>query len=117
MKLDCVLTAVNDSRLYLDFVPSFIKTWNKLYPDVDVKIIFISKNIPDDLLVYKENIILFEPIDNILTSFTAQFIRLLYLYILNYTDGVLITDIDILPMNRTYYTEHIKPYDNNKFIY
>ena len=32
MKLDCVLTAVNDNRLYLDFVPIFIKTWNKLYP-------------------------------------------------------------------------------------
>ena len=29
----------------------------------------------------------------------------------------MITDIDILPMNRTYYTEHIKSYNNNKFIY
>jgi hypothetical protein len=117
MKLDCVLTAVNDDTLYLDFVPIFIKTWNKLYPDVDVKILLISKNIPDDLLIYKENIILFEPIDNILTSFMSQFIRLLYPCILNYTNGVLITDMDILPMNRTYYTEHIKQYDNDKFIF
>jgi hypothetical protein len=29
----------------------------------------------------------------------------------------MITDMDILPMNRTYYTENIRPYDNNKFIY
>lgn len=117
MKLDCVLTSVNDNRLYLDFVPIFVKTWNKLYPDVEVKIVLISNNIPDDLLQYKENIILFNPIDNILTSFISQFIRLLYPCILNYLNGVLITDIDMLPMNRTYYTEPIKPYDNNKFIY
>ena len=31
---------------HYDFIPLFIKTWNKLYPDVDVKIIFISDSIP-----------------------------------------------------------------------
>ena len=117
MKLDCVLTAVNENELYLDFVPIFIKTWNKLYPDVDVKIIFISKSIPDDLISYKKNLILFEPIENILTSFTSQFIRLLYPAILDYENGVLITDMDMLPMNSTYYTKNIEGFNNDKFIY
>tara|TARA_B100000886_G_scaffold339921_1_gene306968 strand:+ start:6 stop:1820 length:1815 start_codon:yes stop_codon:yes gene_type:complete len=117
MKLDCVLTASNENKLYLDFIPIFIKTWNKLYPDVDVKIILVAKNIPDNLLCHKENIILFKPIENILTSFTAQFIRLLYPCLLNYENGVLITDMDMLPMNRTYYTESIKSYGSDKFIY
>ena len=117
MKLDCVLTAVNENRLYLDFVPIFIKTWNKLYPNVDVKIILIAKNIPESLLLYKNNIIIFEPIENVLTSFTSQFIRLLYPCILNYKNGVLITDMDMLPMNSTYYTKNIIEVANNKFIY
>lgn len=117
MKLDCILTSVNENKLYLDFIPIFIKTWNKLYPDVDIKIILIARNIPDNLLSYTNNIILFEPIENILTSFTSQFIRLLYPCILNYKNGVLITDIDMLPMNNTYYTKNIIEYDNNKFIY
>ena len=117
MKLDCVLTSVNEKRIYLDFVPIFIKTWNKLYPNVDVKIVLISTNIPDDLLLYKNNIILFKPIENVLTSFTSQFIRLLYPCILNYENGVLITDMDMIPMNRNYYTKNIMEYDNNKFIY
>lgn len=117
MFLDCVLTAVNENELYLEFVPIFIKTWNKLYPNVDVKIILIAKQIPESLLSYKSNIILFEPIENILTAFISQFIRLLYPCILNYENGVMITDIDMLPMNRTYYTENIKSYNNNKFIY
>jgi len=117
MKLDCVLTAVNDNPLYIEFIPIFIKTWNKLYPGVDVKIILISKKIPDEYMLYKDNIILFEPIDNVLTSFTSQLIRLLYPCILNYENGVMITDMDILPMNKTYYTEYIKDIDNSKFVY
>jgi len=117
MKLDCILTAVNENKLYLDFVPIFIKTWNKLYPNVDVKIILIAKKIPDEYLCYKDNIILFEPIENVLTDFTSQFIRLLYPCILNYENGVMITDMDMLPMNRSYYTENIKSFDNSKFIY
>ena len=37
MKLDCVLTAVNENPLYLGLVPLFIKTWKKrLYPYVNV---------------------------------------------------------------------------------
>ena len=117
MKLDCVLTSVNENELYIDFIPLFVKTWNKLYPNVDVKIILIANNIPDKFKEYKDNIILFEPIENVLTSFTSQYIRLLYPCILKYKNGIMITDIDMLPMNKTYYTESIKPYDNNKFIY
>lgn len=117
MKLNCVLTAVNENPLYLDFIPIFIKTWNKLYPGVDIKIILISYEIPKKLLSFNESIILFKPIKNILTSFTSQFIRLLYPCILNYENGVLITDIDMLPMNNKYYTDNINEFPNNKFIY
>ncbi len=117
MKLDCVLTAVNENPLYLDFIPFFIQAWNKLYPGVDIKIILIGNSIPRRFLQYQSNIILFKPIPGVLTSFTSQFIRLLYPCILNYENGVLITDIDMIPMNRTYYTKNIEPYDNSKFIY
>jgi len=117
MKLDCVLSAVNENTIYIDFIPIFIETWKKLYTDIDIKIILIAKKIPEKYLCYKNNIILFEPIESVLTSFTSQFIRLLYPCILNYENGVMITDIDMLPMNRTYYTKNIELYDNNKFIY
>ena len=117
MKLDCVLTAVNENPTYIEFIPIFIETWKKLYPNVDIKIILIANSIPDEYKEYSDNIILFQPIDGIFTGFTSQFIRLLYPCILNYENGVMITDMDILPMNRNYYTEPIKPYDNDKFIY
>jgi hypothetical protein len=84
---------------------------------VDVKIILVADEIPPQFMEYKSNIILFKPIENVLTSFTAQFIRLLYPSILNYKNGILITDMDMLPMNRSYYTKNVEPFDNSKFIY
>ena len=117
MKLDCVLTACNDNPLYKDFIPIFIKVWNILYPNVDVKIIFINETIPDELIQYKNNIILFNPIPNMSTAFISQYIRLLYPAILNYENGIMITDMDILPMNEVYYTKNIETIDNSKFVY
>lgn len=117
MLLSYVLTATNDNPMYLDFIPIFIKTWNKLYPDTKVLIILIADNLPEKYKKYKDNIKLFKPIEGVKTCFTSQIIRLFYPCILNSKDGVLITDIDILPMNRTYFTDNIKLYDNTKFIY
>ena len=117
MKLDCILTAVNINLLYIDFIPIFIKTWNKLYPLTDIKIILISNNIPDEFKIYSNNIILFPPLEGISTAFTAQYIRILYPAILNYSNGILITDIDMLPMNRNFFIKNFKKYTTNKFIY
>lgn len=117
MKLDCVITSVNNNDLYIDFIPLFIKTWKKLYPDVDVKIILIHDNIPEKFESYKQHIILFPPIKNVSTAFTSQYIRLLYPCIMKYKNGILISDMDMLPMNRKYYTENIKNIENNKFVY
>lgn len=117
MKLDCVLTACNDNPLYSEFIPIFIKTWHKLYPLVDVKIIFISDKIPEHLQEYNKNLILYKPESNISTAFISQYIRLLYPAILNYQNGILITDMDILPMNKTYYTKNIEKYTDDKFVY
>lgn len=117
MKLDCVLTSVNEKEMYIDFIPFFVKAWKILYPSVDVKIILIANEIPKKFIDYKNNIILFTPIKNVLTGFTSQFIRLLYPGILKFNNGILITDIDIIPMNKYYFTRHIHKYDNNKFIY
>ena len=117
MKLSCVLTACNDIPLYYDFIPLFIKTWNKLYPDVDVKIIFISDSIPTKFIKYSDNLILFKPLPNISTAFISQYIRLLYPAILDYKHGILITDMDMLPMNRSYYTKNIEIFPDDKLIY
>lgn len=117
MLLDCVLTSCNEDPMYLGFLPLFIKTWKKLYPHVHVKIILVAKSIPDQYTIYKENIIIFEPLPDLCARFTSQYIRLLYPALLDYTHGILITDIDMLPMNRTYFTHTIERCPDDCFIY
>ena len=116
MKLDCVLSAVNLNPLYSDFIPIFIKFWNKLYPNVDIKIVLIADKIPEKFIIYKTNIILFKPLLNISTAFISQYIRLLYPALLNYNNGVMITDIDNLPMNSKFFSENITQFSNDKWI-
>jgi hypothetical protein len=116
MKIDCVLTATNDNYEYHEFIPLFIKCWSSFLPNADVKIIFVGDCVPQEYSKYKDNIILFKPIENVSTAFTAQFIRLLYPCLFNYKEGVLLTDMDMLPMNSSYYTDPIKNFTNDCFI-
>mgnify|MGYP001453821193 FL=1 len=116
MKLDCVLTAVNDDTFYSSFIPLFIESWKCLYPTVDVKIVYISTELPSEYEKFKDNIIMLNPIDEIHTGFTAQFVRILYPSLLQYENGVMITDIDMIPMSDTYFTEQISQYENDRFI-
>lgn len=116
MIIDCVLTSCNLDPLYIDFVPIFIQAWNKLYPYIDVKIILIGEKIPEKLLDYSNYLILFPYCNSISSAFISQYIRLLYPAILNYEKGILITDIDIIPMNKTYFSKNIESFSNDRFI-
>ena len=117
MKIDCILTATNLNPLYCDFIPLFISMWNKLLPEADVIIILIANDIPPKYLKYSNNIILFQPIEGLKTEFISQYIRTLYPSILKYSGGILITDMDIFPMNRAYYVDNIAYIPDSKFIY
>ena len=116
MKLDCVLTATNDNPLYLECIPLFVNTWHKLFPEVDVKVVLIADKIPDEYVDYSSSIVLFPPIENVSSAFIAQYIRCLYPALIECENGVLITDIDILPMNRSYYIDYISDLSNDKFV-
>ena len=117
MKLEYVITSCNLNKLYCDFIPIFIQAWNKIIPEAKVKIILIAENIPEEFDEYKENIILFQTLENITSSFISQYIRLLYPALINSEEGIIITDIDIIPMNKDYYTESIKNFEKDKFVY
>ena len=117
MRLDCVLTATNDDPMYMDFIPIFVDAWKTLYPTTDVKVILIGERIPDKFRHYEKHIILFPHIQGIPSASISQYIRLLYPAILDYEEGILITDMDMLPMNDTYYSEPIKNMDRDAFIH
>jgi len=116
MRIDCVLTACDLNPLYSDFIPIFIKAWTKLYPRLDIKIILIHPEIPERFRLYARYIICVSPMQGIPTEFVSQYIRLLYPAILSCKGGVLITDIDMMPMNATYYTRSVEHIDQRVFV-
>jgi hypothetical protein len=117
MKLGTIVTATDTNPLYMDFIPLFIRTWKHFVPEADVTIILIATEIPEQLRDYAAHIRLFPPVTGMHTAFQAQCIRLLWPRDApRMEEGVLITDIDILPMQRDYYTRSIEPVSDDTFV-
>lgn len=116
MKVGTILTACDLNPLYSDFIPNFIKAWTILFPSADVIVVLIADEIPDSLEPYIKSLRLFKPVSGIHTAFQAQCIRLLYPRQIERNEGVLITDMDMLPMNRSYYMDSIKDISDDTFI-
>ena len=117
MFLTDVVTATNMNPTYYKFIPIFIKCWKRLFPSINIHIVVVADEFIDELQPYKEHLKLFKPIDNVETSFIAQNIRLFYPALLKEAKGgIIITDMDMVPMNTSYYVEPIKDISNDKFV-
>jgi hypothetical protein len=114
MKIDIVLTACNMNTYYLNLYPYVYKVWKEKF-NLNLYMILVSDSIPENLKLYKDYIILFEPIININSCYIAQVIRILYPSLFDNLN-VLITDIDIIPISKTYFFDSIEKYTNDKFI-
>ena len=77
----------------------------------------IADKIPDKYKKYEKHIVLFDKIEGVSSVFISQYIRLLYPALLNYKNSVLITDMDMIPMNRKYYVDNIKEINDDKWVY
>ena len=106
-----VLVSSDMNKNYLSFFPIVHLLWNKLI-GIKVKLILINNIIQKYLEKYKDDIILFRPIKNMNTAFQAQCIRLLYPCLFKDDDIILISDIDILPINKSFFNIKVK----DKFI-
>lgn len=117
MKLDVVLLSCNDNPEYYLFYPYVKEIWEKVL-NCKCILLYVGINIPNELIKYKDDIILFKPLENVHTAFIAQTVRLLYPCIMNnYDNGIMVGDIDSIPMNREYFLDKIKDVDNTKLIY
>ncbi len=114
MKLTRALVSCDLNKHYLDFWPIVYFAWKHIV-GIECTLVLIAEEIPEDLL-FKENVVLFKPIDGINTIFTAQCIRLLYPCLLEGEEGIIISDIDMIPLDKKYFIETIKDLDNNIFF-
>ena len=117
MRLTTVLSAVNENPSYYMFIPKQILFWGKF--NIKFVAIFIGEAIPEELKEYSDNIILWSKNLDLNRVFVAQNMRIYYPALLNLPDdeAVMITDMDMLPMNHTYYTGGLDTYGMDDFIY
>lgn len=116
MKLGTILVATDTNPLYCDFIPNFVTAWKTLVPEADICIVMIADAIPDAFQAYSPYIQLFPPIPGMHTAFQAQCIRLLYPRQIARDEGVLITDMDMLPMRRAYYVDTVANCPEDAFV-
>jgi len=115
MKIDICLLACDDNEKYYSFFPYVKSFWEKKL-GIKCLLIFIGNILPDILKPYEDNIIVYKPINNLHTAFIAQNIRLLYPALLDCSEGVIIADIDIIPLSQKYFINKIESYPNESFI-
>ena len=117
MRLTHVVSACDLNPTYLGFVKFFIQAWKLLFPEVTIVVAIIAQEIPKKLLPYKDSLRLFQPIQGVPTAFQAQCIRLLIPGTLPDAEGVITSDIDMLPMNRKFYTDPIAQFKSKEDIF
>lgn len=117
MKLTTVLSSVNNNSDYYLFIPKQIIFWRTF--NIKFLAVYIGEEIPNELLDYRDNIILWNKNLNINTSYVGQNLRIYYPALLNLGEDelVMITDMDMLPMNDKYYKDGLDDFTKQDFIY
>jgi hypothetical protein len=117
MKLTTVIGSVNNNAEYYMFLPKQILFWNKF--GINFICIFVGEYIPDELKQYSSNIILWNKNLDLNSAYVAQNLRMYYTSLLKLPDDelVMMTDMDMLPMNDKYYKEGLENFTKNDFIY
>jgi len=113
MYIDLCIVSSDMNKNYVGLYPYVRKAWNKL--GIKTMLILVSDVIPNFLIEYKDEIILFEPIKGIHTAFQAQTVRLLYPSLIH-NKNVLISDMDIIPLSKKYFVDNIRDIQENNHI-
>ena len=114
--MDIVLTACNNNEKYLRLLPYIIRIWKERF-NVELKMILVNREIPEEYKRYEKNIILYDDYEEgINTAYIAQIIRIFYPALFE-DKNIIITDMDIMPCKRGYIrNEEVERYDKSKFI-
>jgi len=117
MRLTTVLASTNDNPKYYMFIPKQITFWETF--GIRFIAVFVGKEIPQELSAYSDNIILWNKNLNLNTAYVGQNLRIYYPALLNLPDDemLMITDMDMLPANGSYYTRGLAKYTRDDFIY
>lgn len=103
LKLSHVVVSSDLNPRYLDCWPLAKQAWREI-AGLEPVLVLIADHAPAGLDA-DPNVRVFPPVDGIHTALQAQCIRLLYPALVEGATGVLVSDVDMVPLNRSYFHE------------
>ena len=107
MKVSCVLVACNDNPKYLQFWPIVKKAWWDLV-GLPCIMVYVGSTLPEELK-NDPAVLHWKPSPSWPTATQAQVIRLLYPALLKCDGAVLLSDMDMIPMQRDFFIKGFEP--------
>lgn len=112
IEINRVIVATNNNPTYIEFWPVVAPLWEQMGFRPTLALIADESCSVDTSI---GDVIRFKPIPGVSEALQAQCVRLL-LPILYPNDGCIISDIDMLPISRTYFVEGAKKCPDNAFL-
>jgi hypothetical protein len=114
MKLSCALVACNENPHYLQFWPYVKRAWWEIV-GIPCVMVYIGQTLPDEL---KDDpaVIPFASIEGWPTATQAQVIRLLYPALLKCDGAVVLSDMDIIPVQKDFFVDGFQDFSDEKII-
>jgi hypothetical protein len=100
---------------YLDFWPLTSRAWSRLGIRATLILVAASDDVPREL-VNAPNVVVFEPLPDVATSLQATLVRLLYAALIDAPGALVMSDIDLVPLNRGFFYEPLAALDERFFV-
>ena len=114
MKLAAALVACNENPKYLEFWPVVKHAWWHVV-GIPAIMVYVGEELPEDLK-NDPAVIHFPPIPGWPTATQAQVIRLLYPALLKADGAVVISDMDIIPMQKNFFVDGFAQFREDQFV-
>lgn len=114
MKLSCALVACNENPHYLQYWPIVKRAWLEIV-GIPCVMIYVGETVPDILKV-DPAVIHFPHIPQWPTATQAQVIRLLFPALLQCDGAIVISDMDIIPIQRDFFVKGFEQFQSNQFV-
>lgn len=111
--IDRVILGCDANPLYLEFWPVVARTWEEIVGIKPTLALIATADVKIDESL--GDVIRFEPIEGIPTAFQAQVIRLL-LPIFFKDEVCIISDMDMIPCQKSYFVDSVKDLPEDAFI-
>jgi len=115
LELGTCIVSSDSNPLYIDFFPLVHRVWRELV-GVRCVLALIADELPPPLESLKDDILLIPPLDGVHPGFHALCIRLLVPQLVGEQRAIIVSDIDMLPMDREYFRAPLRDAEDDAFV-